>query len=225
MQARFIDPTLLAKLGNLQLVAKTVVEGVHPGDAPFSLPRVQPRFRRVPAVCAGRRHPDGGLESLREDRPLLREEVRRRHQHPTAHHSGQQPKHVIRRQRSVQVGLRPLPGGFAGLSCRPPERRHRIGRLRFGGPGGGAASSPVPAFPVPSPPLGAAPTGWTEPDHRISGPGLPLHPQTEHGRADQRLLSGRRLLSRALHYLHHRGNDVVLFHVLDPANWNCRWRP
>ena len=27
MQARFIDPTLLAKLGNLQLVAKTVVEG------------------------------------------------------------------------------------------------------------------------------------------------------------------------------------------------------
>ena len=82
--SRFLDPQVLARIGNLELLARTVVEGFLNGlhRSPY-LGRSH-RLRRAPRLHARRRHPPHRLAAVRAHRPLLREGVRGRLQHRTS---------------------------------------------------------------------------------------------------------------------------------------------
>ena len=73
---QFLDPAVVARLGTLELKARTIVEGLPVRPAPQPVQGVQRRVRRVPAVHARRRPRDDRLEGLRAQRPPLRQEVR-----------------------------------------------------------------------------------------------------------------------------------------------------
>ena len=77
---RFLDPAVIARLGTMELKARTVVEGFLSGLHRSPLQGIQRRVRRVPAVPARRRSVHARLEGLRAQRPALRQEVRGRNQ-------------------------------------------------------------------------------------------------------------------------------------------------
>ena len=134
-----IPPALLARLGSLELIARTVVDG-RAARRPLHRPaRVQPGIRRIPGLRARRRSTIRGLETPtpRTDRTLV-EAVRRRDQYPSAGIGGRQRIHefvrsserTVHHRASDQASLCQLPGGGAGIHRRPPTRCRRIDGLR-----------------------------------------------------------------------------------------------
>ena len=79
--ARFVDPKILARIGNLELLARNVVEGFINGLHRAPLLRRLDRLRRAPRLRRRRRHPPRRLAAVRAHRSLLRQAVRGRHQH------------------------------------------------------------------------------------------------------------------------------------------------
>ena len=79
--ARFVDPKVLARIGNLELLARNVVDGFINGlhRAPFFGASID--FAEHRGYVAGRRHPPRRLAAVRAHRPLLRQAVRGRHEH------------------------------------------------------------------------------------------------------------------------------------------------
>ena len=73
---KYLNPQTLASLEGLDLQARLVVEGYVAGHAPQPVPRLLGRVRRAPRVRPGRRHPPRRLEGLVEDRQALPQAVR-----------------------------------------------------------------------------------------------------------------------------------------------------
>ena len=78
--ARFVDPKVLARIRNLELLARSRRRRLHQRPAPRAVLRRVDRLRRAPRLRAGRRHPARGLAAVRAHRPVLRQAVRGGHQ-------------------------------------------------------------------------------------------------------------------------------------------------
>ena len=73
---RFLDPAALARVKNLSLVARGVVEGFITGPALQPLQGVQRRVRRAPQVQPRRQPPPPRLADPGPHRPALHQAVR-----------------------------------------------------------------------------------------------------------------------------------------------------
>ena len=76
--ARFMDPKVLARIGNLELVSRAVVRRLHQRPAQGAVLRCVGGLRRASRLRAGRRHPPHGLAGVGAHRPLLHQGVRGR---------------------------------------------------------------------------------------------------------------------------------------------------
>ena len=72
----FLDPSVLARIGNLELLAKTVVEGFINGLHKSPHLGASTRLRRASRVHARRRHPAHRLAAVGAQRPVLSQGVR-----------------------------------------------------------------------------------------------------------------------------------------------------
>ena len=78
--ARFVDPKVLARIKDLELLARNGRRRLHQRPAPRAVLRRVDRLRRAPRLRAGRRHPARGLAAVRAHGPVLRQAVRGGHQ-------------------------------------------------------------------------------------------------------------------------------------------------
>ncbi len=78
--ARFVDPKVLARIKDLELLARYGRRRVHQRPAPRAVLRRVDRLRRASRLRGRRRHPPRGLAAVRAHRPVLRQAVRGGHQ-------------------------------------------------------------------------------------------------------------------------------------------------
>ena len=215
---RFLDPAVIARLGTMELKARTVVEGFLVGTASQSLQGLQRRVRRVPAVPARRRSLDARLEGLRAHRSALRQEVR----------GGDEPRvppaarrervdGVPRRRADEQAGIRIGARRVAGVPDEPPARRDRPHRVRRADLFRGCRPARGPGTCTRC----CSALERLQPGAR-SNVGRPLHQLAEALVKRSLVVLVSDLLDdpepviKGLKHLRFRGTDVVVFQVLDP---------
>ena len=213
--ARFVDPSALARIRNLELLARTVVDGFINGlhRAPhlgFSLDFAEHRgyvpgddLRRVDWRVFARtdRYYVKQFEADSNANLVVALDVSRR----CATASG----------GVTQARLRPLPGRVAAVLLAPAARPRRPGHLRRGDRRVRAAVGAAPRVRA----LRARPVA----EGRPGGLAAPLLRLTE--RLVRRgivvvisdLYDEPDAIANAVRPLRYRGHDVIVFHVLDPA--------
>ena len=130
MLQRFLDPSVLAGISGLDLVAKTVVDGFISGlhrspDFGFSQ-----EFAEYRAYNPGRRPAPRGLERVRALREDVSQALSRRDQLPGVGAAGLQPVHEIWLARDGKDGVREVSRGFHLLPGAPAARRGGADRFR-----------------------------------------------------------------------------------------------
>ena len=75
-ETNYLDPEVLQKLSDLELVAREVVGRIAGGQSSQPVARIQYRVCASPAVLARRRDPGSRLAGLRSHRPLLHQALR-----------------------------------------------------------------------------------------------------------------------------------------------------
>ena len=139
--ARFVDPKVLARIGNLELLARTRRRRVHQRPAPRAVLRRVDRLRRASRLRRRRRHPPRRLAAVRANRSLLRQAVRGRHQHqlhdPVRHLAVDELLERRRHQARIRLVPRRLPRLPRAAAARPRRhhhlrRRHRHARAAVG---------------------------------------------------------------------------------------------
>ena len=213
--AQFVDPAVLARIGNLELVARSVVDGVINGlhRSPFF--GTLGRLRRAPRLRARRRHPPRRLARLRAHRQVLREGVRGRLElqlHGAARRLGVDG---LRRAASRKLDYAKTLG--ACLTYLVHQQRDRVGLVTFD-------SDIVDHVPPSAKHLDVV--LHTLDRAKATRPGqlsAPLRKLAEHfGRRGvvvliSDLYDEPEAIFEALAPIRFRGSDVVVFHVLDPA--------
>ena len=113
---RYLDPAALARVKNLSLVARGVVEGFITGLHAQSLQGIQRRVRRAPQVQPRRQHPPPRLADPRPHRPAVYQAIRRGDQPSRPDPPGHERLDGLRRApRDHEARIRLLPDGRAGL--------------------------------------------------------------------------------------------------------------
>ena len=138
-QTSFLDPTVLARIGNLELLARDGRRRVHQRPASLAAPRRVDGLRRASRVHAGRRHPSHRLAAVRAERPALHQGVRSGHEHELHRRARHVAVDAVRRQpedgacRSSTYAMlsRGVPRVLLELAARP--RGHGDDRPRHRG--------------------------------------------------------------------------------------------
>ena len=210
-------PTVLARIGNLELLARTVVDGFINGlhRAPYFGASID--FAEHRGYVAGRRHPPRRLAAVRADRSLLRQAVRGRHQHQllgAARRLEVDGLRQPRRSRSSNTAV-------CSAACLPTSRT-----------GSATASASSRSTTTSSTHVPPSAKHFDVVLHTLDRarsrerPGnltAPLHKMAEHFERRGMLVlisdfyEEPDAMLEAIKPLRFRGNDLIVFHVLDPA--------
>ena len=218
--AHLLDPAVVARLGTMELKARTIVEGLTLGLHRSPYHGFSTEFAEYRPYVTGDDHRVDRLEGLRAERPLLRQEVGRGDQPRVPPPARHERVDGLRQRRADQARLRRHAGRGDRLAGVGPARRRRADRLRRARPPAHAAAASGPghlhqillalekvrpsAGSDVAKPLQRAGRGARAPRPRscsISD----LLDDPEDGRA------------RGLTLLGARGMEVVVFHLLDEA--------
>ena len=161
------------------------------------------------AVQPGRRPAPPRLALARPDRPLLHQEVPRRHQRPVPHPGGRERLDALRDGRGEQAPVRAVPGRGLGLPRQPPAGRGGPDRLRPGGaharPGAQPHRAPADGL-RPRPAVGAG-------ERDATGQGAARGGRADHAGGIVVVVSDMSdepaAIIEALQHLRFKGNDVI----------------
>ena len=117
--AHLLDPAVVARLGTMELKARTIVEGLLLGLHRSPYHGFSTEFAEYRDLRARRRSGVDRLEGLRAQRPLLRQEVRRRDQPDVPPPARHERVDGLRQRRDDQAGLRRVPGRGDRVARRP----------------------------------------------------------------------------------------------------------
>ena len=190
---------------------------LHQRPAPRAAPRLLDRFRRAPRLRARRRHAPRRLARVRADRSLLREAVRGRHEREPRGGARRVDVDALRqrrRSRSSTTGASSrrrcctsrTSSAIASGSSPSTTTSSSTCRRRRGTSSSRCTRSTGSATPQPGVAGRAA-------AHAHRAPRAPRH-RRPHLRPLRRAGARSRRPCRPLRF---RGHDVIVFHVLDPA--------
>ncbi len=185
--------------------------------SPQPLQRVQRRVRRASRIFSGRRDSAHRLEGAGKIRPLFHQRIRRRDQSASLSSARYQRLHGLRFRWHHQIRLRLHPRRFARLSYPAPAGCRRSGDLfrphRKHYPAAGQARLPDPDSSCPRKPRPGGETNVGRILEEIAGQikrrGMVVLVSDLLDEPEQ-ILKGFRLFR-------FKGNDVIVFHLLDPA--------
>ena len=211
--AKFIDPVVLSRIGNLELIAKTVVDGLINGThrSPFYGASVD--FAEHRGYVRRRRHPPRRLARLRAHRQVLHQGIRGRLERQLLGAARRVEVDGLRRE-DLEARLRQDAGGVPGVSRQRAARSRRPDHVRQRSRRAHAAVGEAPR-------RGAAYARRAKPARPGNLVG-PLRKLAEHfGRRGiivviSDFYAEPEEIFHAVGPIVHRGNDVVLFHVMDP---------
>ena len=125
-----MDPVVLARIGNLELVSRAVADGFINGlhKAPYFGASVD--FAEHRGYVPGRRHPPDGLAAVGAHRSLLHQGVRGRDEHELLGAAGRVEVDGLRQPGHHEVRLRAHPDRVPDQPRAPPARSRRLRRLR-----------------------------------------------------------------------------------------------
>ena len=127
--AKFVDPVVLARIGNLELMAKTVVDGLINGTAPLAVFWRVRRLCRASRLCGRRRHPPRRLARLRAHRQVLHQGIRGRLERQLLGAARRLEVDGLRRRRSrSSITRKTLAACLAYLAN---AQRDRVGLITF----------------------------------------------------------------------------------------------
>ena len=128
---KYLKPEVIRQIKRLDLRAQFIVKGFLHGLHASPVPRLLGRVQRTPQVHARRRPEGHRLAGLRQDRQVLRQEVRGRDEHHRLPGDGPEPLDGLHLSAGVdEVRLLDLPGGRAVLPDDPPARPGGAADLR-----------------------------------------------------------------------------------------------
>ena len=216
---RYLDPAALARVKNLSLVARGVVEGFITRAPLQPLQGVQRRVRRAPQVQPRRQHPPPRLADPGPHRPALHQAIRGRDQPPRPDPAGHERLDGLRRASRRSPSSQYASYLTAVLAYLMMRQQDAVGltsfdtEVRLDMP---ARSSPR-HFDEMMNHLEAIEPG------RTTNLGATLHRLAD--RFKRRCLivlisdlyDDPEAVDRALHHFRHKRHEVIVFHVLDRA--------
>ncbi len=137
--ARFVDPKVLARVKDLDLLAQGGRRRLHQRPAPRAVLRRVGRLRRASRVCRRRRHSPRGLAAVRAHGSVLHQAVRGRHERQLLRVARRVEVDVVHQPRRDEARVREVSGGVPGVSVAAAARSRGDHHVRRGRRGARAA--------------------------------------------------------------------------------------